>query len=426
VSFALFFEQYDLSLLNNALKYISADLGVAETQLGFFQAWIRLGSLPAFALIPLADRVGRRRLFLVSVVGMSVGTLITAFSRDALQFVVAQMLMRTFILTASAVSTVIVIEEFPAHARGWGIGMLAAIAAVGHGAGAGMFGAIELLPFGWRGLYALGVLPLLLLPMFARGIGETERFRREQQSKEALWTRSIVVEWAAPLRAWLRSRPQRALGMAGVVAASALAHAVVINFTGYFVLEYRGWQPAQLAAMVIGGGAFGLVGNVVAGRLADKFGRRSVGVLFLCGFPVTAWIFFHAPSWLLVPVWTLLVFAYMGGNVILRALSSELFPTSQRGTSTGVLVLIETAAAAAGFWILGSLQQRAGDLDVWIPLLSCSALAGGLLLLLLPETGRRELEEISADASEVRDTIASDSTSGVGGTRPVPDGGPSR
>src|SRR5215510_13538605 len=90
VSFALFFEQYDLSLLNNALKYITADLAIPETRLGFFQMWIRLGSLPALLLIPLADRLGRRRLFLVSVVGMSLGTLITAFSQSPLQLTLAQ------------------------------------------------------------------------------------------------------------------------------------------------------------------------------------------------------------------------------------------------------------------------------------------------------------------------------------------------
>jgi MFS family permease len=415
VSFALFFEQYDLSLLNNALKYISADLAIPETRLGFFQMWIRLGSLPALALIPLADRLGRRRLFLASVVGMSIGTLITAFTQSPWQFIAAQMLTRSFVLTASAVSTVIVIEEFPAHARGWGIGMLAAIAAVGHGAGAAIFGAIEVLPLGWRALYALGVAPLLLLPLFRGGIAETERFRREQQTARAP-ALSPLRQWAAPLRMWLRSRPERALGMAAVAGVCAIGHAVVINFTGYFVLEYHGWEPQQLALMVIGGGAFGLVGNVVAGRLADRIGRRGVGALFLCGFPLVAWIFFHAPGWMLVPVWALLVFIFMGGNVIIRALSSELFPTSHRGTSTGVLVLLETVGAAAGFGLLG-LQQEAGDLDFWIPLLSNGALVAGLILLALPETGRRELEEISGEpgADEIRDRIAPEPTPGAPG-----------
>ena len=411
VSFALFFEQYDLSLLNNALKYISADLAIPETELGFFQMWIRLGSLPALALIPLADRLGRRRLFLASVVGMSLGTLITAFSQSPLQFIAAQMLTRSFVLTASAVATVIVIEEFPAHARGWGIGMLATIAAVGHGAGAAIFGTIEILPLGWRALYAFGIAPILLLPFFRAGISETERFQREQRAAGTQARQSLIREWAAPLGMWLRSRPERALGMAAVAGFSALGHAVVINFTGYFVLEYHGWEPRQLALMVIGGGAFGLVGNVVAGRLADRIGRRGVGVLFLCSYPLAAWIFFHAPGWLLVPVWTLLVFAFMGGNVIVRALSSELFPTSHRGTSTGVLVLLETLGAATGFGLLG-LQQQAGDLAFWITLLSNGSLLAGLILLALPETGRRELEEISSEpeVGGIRDRIAPEPT----------------
>ena len=47
-------------------------------------------------------------------------------------------------------------EEFPAHHRGWGIGMLGGVGAIGYGFGALLYGAIEWLPFGWRALYALG------------------------------------------------------------------------------------------------------------------------------------------------------------------------------------------------------------------------------------------------------------------------------
>src|SRR6187455_2521455 len=74
VALALLFENYDFSLLNAALKHIAHDLGIAETDLGYFTALVRLGALPAFALIPAADYIGRRRLFLVAVIGLSVGT----------------------------------------------------------------------------------------------------------------------------------------------------------------------------------------------------------------------------------------------------------------------------------------------------------------------------------------------------------------
>ena len=35
---------------------------------------------------------------------------------------------------------------------------------------------IEVMPFGWRGLYALGIAPVFLLPLLRRGIPETRRF----------------------------------------------------------------------------------------------------------------------------------------------------------------------------------------------------------------------------------------------------------
>src|SRR5262245_64587284 len=69
------FENYDLGLLNAALKQISESLAIAPGDSGWFLAAIRLGGLGAFALVPVADRVGRRRVFLAALVGMSAGSL---------------------------------------------------------------------------------------------------------------------------------------------------------------------------------------------------------------------------------------------------------------------------------------------------------------------------------------------------------------
>lgn len=390
VSFALFFEHYDTSLLGNALKYIVDDLNVAEADLGYFQMLIRLGALPAFFLIPFVDRFGRRRLFLAALVGMSVGTLLTAFSQTAAQFIACQMLTRTFVLTASAVSVVMVAEELPASARGWGIGILAAVSASGHGLGAALFAAIEVLPWGWRSLYAFGVLPLLLLPMFRRGIQETARFTAHQAGLAG-----AAGGWWTPLLGFFRTHPLRAAGMAVVASVSSVGHVVVISFTGYYVLQYHGWAPYQLAGMVIVAGMVGIIGNVVAGRLADRSGRRGVGFAFLAVFPAVAWLFYASPGWALPVLWSLMVFTLMGANVIIRALSSELFPTSHRGTSTGLLALMETFGAGAGLFLLGFLQAREGDLVTLIPLISLATLAAGVVLLALPETRQRELEAIS-------------------------------
>jgi hypothetical protein len=55
VALALLFEEHDQAMVTAALEQIAAELGMAERELGLYLAMIRIGALPAFASIPLAD-----------------------------------------------------------------------------------------------------------------------------------------------------------------------------------------------------------------------------------------------------------------------------------------------------------------------------------------------------------------------------------
>jgi putative MFS transporter len=396
VALALFFEQYDMSMLTSALKFIAADLGIAEADLGGYLGAIRLGALPAFLVVPFADRIGRRRVFLACVVGVSLGTFLTAFARGPVDFVVLQMLTRGFILAGSAVAVVIVTEEFPAEHRGWGIGMLGALGSCGHGLGAALFAAIDVLPYGWRALYAIGLCPLLLLPFFRRGIEETGRFTRAVGSAHGLSGHG--VGWYRPLIGLARTYPGRAAALALSGGLVAIGEAAVFQFPGYFTQTVHGWSPGQFSAMVILGGGVGIIGHVVAGRLGDRIGRRTVGAIFFGLFPFFAWTFYQGPGGWSIPIaWVLFVFCGTAGDVIVRALSTELFPTSHRGTAAGWLTLVQTLSWAAGLGLVGLGTDAPGDIARMTSLLSATVLVGGLALLLLPETRRRELETISAE-----------------------------
>jgi putative MFS transporter len=393
VALALLFENYDFSLLNAALKYIAADLNIAESELSFFVAIIRLGALPAFLIIPLSDHIGRRRLFMISVGGMSIGTLCTAFSASQFQFILFQVFSRTFMLTASAIAIVFITEEFPADRRGWGIGMLAAIGAVGQGLGALLFGLVDYLPYGWRFLYFVGVGPFLLLPIFLRNIPETRRF--SQQEDRVVSARHLVAGWFTPMADIVRHFPARAGAVITMGMMASFGHNAVFLFIGYFVMTYHGWEPWQFSAMFFLCGAFGIPGNVAAGYMADRYGRRVVGFSFLVIFPLLAWLFYTGPEYILPFIWILMVFAVMGGNVIIRALSTELFPTAMRGTSAGMLALMETVGAGSGLLILGMIATEQGELIGFIPFISLATLIAGVVLLLLPETSQQELEKLS-------------------------------
>ena len=97
-------------------------------------------------------------------------------------------------------------------------------------------------------------------------------------------------------------------------------------------------------------------------------------------------------------MWVPLVFTLTGGNTITRALATELFPTSFRGTSAGWGQLVETLGAACGLLLVSWGTVQGASATPMVETVVFATLAAGFVVLLLPETGRRELEEISRDA----------------------------
>jgi len=397
VSLALFFESYDHSMLTSALKHIAAGLDIDESDMGGQLGLIRLGALPAFLIVPFADRFGRRRLFLASVLGISLGTLLTAFVQSAEQFVAVQMVTRSFMITSVSCAIVIVTEEFPAEHRGWGIGMLGALSACGVGFGALLFALVDVLPGGWRALYVVGAAPLFMLPLFRRGVPETARFVRRREEAAAEAAVAGPERWLGPIVGLVRGHPARSLGVAGVGFLTAMAAVSVFQFTGWFVQEVHGWRPWQFSVMVIFGGGVGIIGNVIAGRLGDRFGRRRVGFTVMAVFPLWVAAFYQGPGWMVPLGWVLFVFCATAQQTITRAVSTELFPTAYRGTASGWLALMETLGAATGLGVLGLGTRARGDIADMTSLLAVGAVVAGLVLLLLPETGQRELEAISEE-----------------------------
>ncbi len=398
ISLALLFENFDQATLTAALKQIALTYGVAEADLGRTLGFVHLGALPAFLLVPFADRIGRRRLFLISVIGISLATCASAFAGSIVQFVALQMISRVFMVTCSAMAFVIITEEFPAEHRGWGIGIVSAVGAFGVAVALLLFAGIEWLPFGWRSMYALGILPLLLLPMFRREVRETRRFarHRDQLASEGR-ALSDLAGWWRPLWSLLRAYPGRAAGIGAIAAFAAAGHSAVYNFSSYFVQSVHGWSPGNYSAMVFVAGLVGIGGYPFAGRLADRSGRRRAGFALYASFPLLALLFYQGPGWLLPLAWVPIVFALTGGNTISRALGGELFPTSHRGTSAGWLQLAESAGRSGGLFVVGAGTARAIEISTMISAVAFAVLLAGLVLLALPETGRRELEEISED-----------------------------
>jgi len=393
VALASLFENYDMSMLTSALKQIRESFGLSQSEASSLFAWIRLGAIPAFLVLPLADRVGRRKVFLIAIVGMSIGTLASGFAQTALQFVLAQTVTRTFLVASTACAIVIVAEEVPAKNRGWGIGILGAIGAFGFGLGAILFAFIDDLPFGWRSMYLVGGVPLLLMPMFRRSVPETQRFIEEREAK--LRGERRDAGWIGPILEMVREYPGRSLAVAAMAFFFATGSSPAFGLLADFVQSTHGWEPSDYSIVALVAGTFGVVGNSSMGWAADRLGRRPVAMFSFGLFPLCSLTLYAGPEWAIPFVWVPFVFLLTGANVLMRIVSTELFPTSSRNTALGWETLMETLGGAAGYALVGALTMTEASIAPAAIGISGLTLVSVFIVLLMPETAGLELEATS-------------------------------
>jgi putative MFS transporter len=392
----LLINHYDFALLSLALPQIQAGLAVPEDQLGGVMASVRLGVVPAILLAFLADRAGRRRLLIVTILGFTLCTTATAFARDAAEFATFQFFARMFIAAEEMLAVVVLAEELRAESRGFGIGILSAFGALGFGAAALALALVEMLPFGWRTLYLVGAAPLLWVAWLRRRIPETRRF---EAAREARGGETGLAATLRPLRDLVRLYPRRMLALCAAIIPSALVAITAGGFVSKHLQDAQGWRPGQVTLLYAVAGFLVFVTTVASGSLADRFGRRRVMAVALVLNAVGIAGFYQSSGSSLVAFWVVMTACGVGIDVLFGALGSELFPTSYRSTASGVRAAVGTVAGSAGLWLEGWLYPMAGghaQAITWM--LGLAWIAPLVVLRLLPETARRELEEIAPEA----------------------------
>ncbi|MDL1951940.1 MFS transporter, partial [Acidobacteria bacterium ACD] len=316
----------DVMLYAFALPSIRAEFGLDGAQAGALASLTLVASaVGGIAAGALADRFGRARLLVVSVLVYSVFTAATATAGSVAELALWRTLVGLGLGAEWSAGSLLVAETWPAAHRGKAIGLMQSGWAVGYVVAA-LASAAVLPSYGWRPLFALGILPALL----------------------ALWVRWKVPEPAI----WRERRPPAGAGATlaallgrelrgRVLSATALATVLLFAYWGLFT-----WVPSFLAGPVASGGAgLGLVrstGFVVAmqagaftgyvsfGFLSDRFGRRPVFLAFVLGSAavVPAWGLLARSEAVLLLLAPLVGFLGHGYFSLFGAMLAELFPSS--------------------------------------------------------------------------------------------------
>lgn len=390
LSVATFFEGYDFTALSQVLPNLRADMGLTEGEGGLIVSAISVGTVVSYFLVRLGDKWGRRRVLALTILGYASFTFLTGISRGAIDFTLYQFTGRVFLIAEWALGMVIAAEEYPAGQRGFVLGVLQAFNSLGSITNAAVAPFLLETAFGWRSVYFVGIIPLLLLAYARRGLRETQRFAAYAAAR---------TEVRRPLGAILRGPyKKRVLQMALIWGLTYMCTNTVVVFWKEYAVAEAGFTDRQVAKALTLASLIAMPFIFSIGKLLDAWGRRRSAVLI---YGVSA--VFVVLAYQLTGFWTLTIslsfaiFAAIALLALLNTFTTELFPTDLRADAFAwcnnllgrigyVIAPVIVGYAAGRFgW---SISVSGTTISVVVALL--------LILLWLPETGRKELEETAA------------------------------
>jgi len=379
----------DVLLYVFAIQSIREEFGLSAAQAGLVSGFTLVASsVGGVGAGMLADRIGRRRTLILTILVYSLASGGTALSTGLGSLLAWRFLVGLGLGGEWSAGAVLVAEWWPAHQRARAIGVMQSGWALGYMLAA-VLAALILPTWGWRALFLVGVLPALVTVGIRRKVSEPEAWLKQEK--------------AAPLSALFREPLRR-----NTLLGTSVATAVLLGYWGLFT-----WLPSFLSAPREAGGAGlglsagsawmfamqcgALAGYLTFGWMADRFGRRPVFLFYMGAAAALTPVYGLAPQWAgdsaaaaLLVLAPLMGFFGSGYFSLFGAMLAELFPTASRGAGMGFAYNFGRAISAAAPWAVGAVADAHG-LSHGLLINSAFFAVAAALMMALPETGRREL-----------------------------------
>jgi MFS family permease len=369
-----------------------ARVGLSGTTLGLGLAVVRLASLASLPLSALADRYGRRRILLACMAGGLAVTALAALSPGYWWFVALFALGRPQLSATNAVAVVVAAEETESRDRAKAIGLMTA----GYGIGAGLTALVRGVAgegLGFRGLFALALVPLAAIPLLARRLEEPDRYQRLRAAADP---ELAAVRPAVLGRVRADLRPRLWL-LAGLAFAIGFVTGPMNTFLFVYAENALGMSRSATAAMVLAAAPVGLLGLLLGRWAADRLGRRLTSAGTQAVVALAGMLTYSGSRTAVAVGYLLAILAAAAYAPAFGAISAELFPTSVRGTAAGWLAAAGVLGAVAGLVAFGLLTDALASFAAAAAVICAPVVVTCLLFARLPETRGLELEQSAPD-----------------------------
>lgn len=418
---ALLFDGYDLVIYGTVLPVLLADPGhIGKFDLataGLLGSWALIGVLVGSLICgAVGDLFGRRRLMLLGIAWFSVGMFVTALTTTvpafgAMRFITG---LGLGVVIASAGATM---AEFAPAGRRQFYNAIVYSGVPAGGVLASIMGIMFHDSLGWRGLFIIGALPLvILLPIAWRKLPESPRWLlsrgREEEALAAgertgvplLEERVILDTGAAPQKSGFAAVFSRQFALASVLLGLMSFCGLLLTYglntwlprimEGYgYGRTYSLFFPLALNLGAVAGGLF-------ASRLADKSGpQRVIATTFGLATVSLVLMTFNFPLPVLFTFIAVAGVGTLGTQVLIYGFQSNYFTTNARAAGVAWCASVGRLGGVLGPIIGGWLAAAGIGGSAAFYIYGGVALLGGMVTVLVPH--QRKLEEAEHQVEEI-------------------------
>lgn len=379
------FDAMDVGILSFVIAALHEDWGLTSSQMGWIGSVNSIGmAVGAFVFGIYADRVGRKKIFIITLLLFSIASGLSAFTTTLAAFMILRFFVGMGLGGELPVASTLVSESVPAKERGRVVVLLESFWAAGWLVAA-IISYFIIPSFGWRIALLLTALPALYALYLRINLPDSPQFSAKKNVLRSVST-NIKEVWSKKYR-----RPTLMLWIVWFT--------VVFSYYGIFlwlpsVMVLKGFTLIQSFQYVLIMTLAQLPGYFSAAWLIERVGRKFVLVTYLIGTAASALAFGNADTIvLLIVAGAFLSFFNLGAWGALYAYSPEQYPTVIRGTGTGMAASFGRVGGVLGPLLVGSMLTAGIGVNVIFAIFCVSILIGALAVAFLgTETKQLELE----------------------------------
>jgi MFS transporter, putative metabolite:H+ symporter len=379
------FDAMDVGMLSFIVVALQKEWNLSSEQIGWIGSINSIGmAVGAFLFGIFADRMGRKSVFMITLLLFSIGSGISALVTSFALFLSLRFVIGMGLGGELPVASTLVSESVPAEKRGRVVVLLESFWAGGWLIAA-LISYFIIPEFGWRIALALSALPAFYAIYLRLHLPDSPKFVSQQKQKKSSIKQNMRSVYA-------KEHLQQTITL------WVLWFCIVFSYYGMFlwlpsVMTMKGFSMIKSFQYVMIMTLAQLPGYFTAAWFIEKIGRKFVLVTYLIGTAVSAYFFGTAEQLpLLITSGIFLSFFNLGAWGALYAYTPEQYPTSIRGTGVGMAAAIGRLGGILGPLLVGYMVARNSSITAIFTIFTISVLIGAVVVWIFgKETKNTEL-----------------------------------